>query len=167
MASVNKVILVGNLGKDPEARFFPSGQKYVSFSLATSDHWKDKTTGEPKDRTEWHNITIHNDTLVGVAETYLKKGSKVYIEGQLQTRKWVDGKTGANHYATDVVLPRFKGNLTLLDFKNDSGDDQNQPQSFNSNYGQPNTSSSYVHSPGNLNDDNRGNAYGLEDEIPF
>ena len=166
MASVNKVILIGNLGKDPQARFFQSGQKYVSFPLATSEHWTDKTTGERKDRTEWHNVTIHNDILVGVAETYLKKGSKVYVEGQLQMRKWTD-QSGIERSATNVVLQRFKGSLVLLDFKKDSDGDNHQPSP--SDHGQPNTSSSYVHSPGSLSidDDNRGNAYGLEDDIPF
>ena len=158
MASVNKVILIGYLGKDPQARFFQSGQKYVSFPLATSEHWTDKTTGERKDRTEWHNVTIHNDILVGVAETYLKKVSRVYVEGQLQMRKWTD-QSGIERSATNVVLQRFKGSLVLLDFKKDSEGDNHQP----------NTSSSYVHNPGSLNidDDNLGNAYGLEDDIPF
>jgi single-strand DNA-binding protein len=120
--SVNKVILVGNLGKDPESRRFPSGGQVVSFTLATSESWRDKATGERKEKTEWHNISIFNEGLCKVAEQYLKKGSKVYIEGQLQTRKWQD-KDGNDRYTTDVVLQGFNSNMTLLDGRSD-GDDR-------------------------------------------
>lgn len=122
MSSVNKVILIGNLGKDPESRRFPSGGQVVSFSLATSESWRDKATGERKEKTEWHNVSIFNEGLCKVAEQYLKKGSKVYIEGQLQTRKWQD-KDGNDRYTTDVVLQGFNSNLTLLDGRQSSEDD--------------------------------------------
>jgi single-strand DNA-binding protein len=112
--SVNKVILVGNLGKDPETRRLNSGDPVVNLRIATSENWKDKATGERKERTEWHNVVIFNENLARVAEQYLKKGSKVYIEGQLQTRKWQD-QSGVEKYTTEVVLQRFRGELTLLD----------------------------------------------------
>jgi len=112
--SVNKVILVGNLGKDPEVRRLNSGDQVVSFTLATSENWRDKNSGERKERTEWHNVVIFNENLGKVVEQYCKKGSKVYVEGQLQTRKWQD-KDGNDRYTTEVVLQRFRGELTLLD----------------------------------------------------
>jgi len=114
--SVNKVILIGNLGRDPEVRTLPSGDRVVSFSLATTESWRDKTTGERRDRTEWHNISIFNENLGKIAEQYCRKGSKVYLEGQLQTREYTD-KDGNQRKATDVVLQRFRGELTLLDSK--------------------------------------------------
>ena len=112
--SVNKVILIGNLGKDPEVRNAQDGSKIVSFSVATSESWKDKQSGERKDRTEWHRVVLFNDRLGEVAEKYLRKGSKVYIEGSLQTRKWTD-TNNVERYSTEVVLSRFRGELTLLD----------------------------------------------------
>ena len=112
--SVNKVILVGNLGKDPEVRRMGSGEPVVNLSVATSESWKDKATGERKEKTEWHSVVIFNENLARVAEQYLKKGSKVYVEGQLQTRKWTD-QQGQEKYTTEVVLQRFRGELTLLD----------------------------------------------------
>ena len=118
--SVNKVILVGNLGKDPESRSLPSGSKVVTFSLATSENWKDKTSGERREKTEWHNIAIFNDNLGRVAEQYLRKGSKVYIEGQLQTRKWQD-QSGNDRYTTEIVLQQYRGELTLLDSRSEGG----------------------------------------------
>jgi len=118
--SVNKVILLGNLGKDPEVRSFQNGGKSVSFPLATSESWKDKATGERKDRTQWHNVVIFNDNLGSVAERYLKKGSKVYVEGQLESRKYQD-QSGQERYITEVVLRQFRGELALLDGKGDSG----------------------------------------------
>ena len=114
MASVNKVILVGNLGKDPETRTFANGGKVVSFSLATSENWKDRASGERKEKTEWHNISIFSDGLAGVAERFLRKGSKVYIEGQLETRKWQD-QSGNDRYTTDIVLRQFNSSMVLLD----------------------------------------------------
>src|SRR5919205_90348 len=112
--SVNKVILVGNLGKDPEVRRLNSGEPVVNLRIATSESWKDKATGERRERTEWHSVVIFNENLARVAEQFLKKGSKVYIEGQLQTRKWQD-QSGQEKYTTDVVLQRFRGELTILD----------------------------------------------------
>src|SRR5687767_1621995 len=112
--SVNKVILVGNLGRDPEVRRLNSGEPVVNLRVATSESWKDKATGERKEKTEWHSVVIFNENLARVAEQYLKKGSKVYLEGQLQTRKWTD-QQGQEKYTTEVVLQRFRGELTLLD----------------------------------------------------
>ena len=112
--SVNKVILVGNLGRDPEVRRTGNGDPIVSFSVATAESWKDKATGERKERTEWHNVTIFNEALGKIAEQYCKKGSKVYLEGQLQTREYTD-KDGNQRKATEVVLQRYRGELTLLD----------------------------------------------------
>ncbi|MDP9128027.1 MAG: single-stranded DNA-binding protein [Pseudomonadota bacterium] len=112
--SVNKVILVGNLGKDPEIRSFQNGGRVASFSVATSESWKDKASGERKERTEWHRISVFNENLVGIVERYLKKGAKVYVEGQLETRKWTD-KEGQDKYTTEVVLRPFRGELTMLD----------------------------------------------------
>ena len=118
--SVNKVILVGNLGKDPESRSFQNGGKVVSFSVATSENWKDKNSGERKDKTEWHNVSIFSEGLARVAEQYVKKGSKVYLEGQLETRKWQD-KDGNDRYTTDVVLRNFNSSMVLLDSRESSG----------------------------------------------
>jgi single-strand DNA-binding protein len=118
--SLNKVILIGNLGKDPEIRFAPDNSKIATFSIATSESWKDKSTGERKDKTEWHKIVIFNPNLAEITEKYIKKGSKVYVEGQLQTRKWTD-QQGVEKYTTEVVLSRFKGELTMLDNANASG----------------------------------------------
>jgi single-strand DNA-binding protein len=112
--SLNKVMLIGNLGKDPEVRTFQNGGKVCNFSIATSESWKDKNTGERQEKTEWHNIAIFNEGLAGVAERYLKKGSKVYIEGQLQTRKWQD-QNGNDRYSTEVVLRGPNSVMTMLD----------------------------------------------------
>jgi len=112
--SVNKVILVGNLGRDPEVRRLNSGEPVVNLRVATSETWKDKGSGERKEKTEWHSVVIFNENLARVAEQYLKKGSKVYLEGQLQTRKWTD-QSGVEKYTTEVVLQRFRGELTILD----------------------------------------------------
>jgi single-strand DNA-binding protein len=112
--SVNKVILIGNLGQDPEVRTFQSGGRVVNLRIATSETWKDKTSGERKERTEWHTVAIFNEPLGKIAEQYLRKGSKVYLEGQLETRKWQD-QSGADRYATEVVVRPFRGELTLLD----------------------------------------------------
>ena len=114
--SVNKVILVGNLGKDPEIRSLGSGDRVANLTLATSESWRDKASGEKKEKTEWHRVVIFNKNLADVAEKYLKKGAKVYVEGQLQTRKWTD-KDGAEKYSTEVVLQNFRGELTMLDGK--------------------------------------------------
>jgi single-strand DNA-binding protein len=112
--SVNKVILVGNLGKDPEVRSSQDGTKIVNFSLATSESWNDKTSGERKERTEWHRVVVFNERIADVVEKYVRKGSKVYVEGSLQTRKWTD-QSGQDKYTTEVVIGRFRGELTMLD----------------------------------------------------
>jgi single-strand DNA-binding protein len=112
--SVNKVILIGNLGKDPEVRSMQNGGKVVNLSIATSESWRDKNSGERQEKTEWHRVVIFNEKLGEVAEKYLKKGAKVYVEGALQTRKWTDN-SGAEKYSTEVVLQRFRGELTMLD----------------------------------------------------
>jgi single-strand DNA-binding protein len=112
--SVNKVILVGNLGRDPESRSFQNGGKVVNLRIATSESWKDRTSGERREKTEWHSVAIFNENLANIAERYLRKGSKVYIEGQLQTRKWQD-QSGQDRYATEVVLQNFNGTMVLLD----------------------------------------------------
>ena len=117
--SVNKVILVGNLGRDPEVRYAQDGSKIVTLSVATSESWKDKQTGERKDKTEWHRVVIFNDRLAEICEKYLKKGSKLYLEGQLQTRKWTD-QSGQEKFTTEVVLSKYRGELTLLDGRSDS-----------------------------------------------
>lgn len=113
MSSVNKVTILGTLGRDPEIKSFPSGDRIAELSVATSERWTDKSSGEKKDKTTWHKVVIRNDALVKVAENYLSKGSKVYIEGQLQTREWTD-KDGSKRYATEIVIGKFKGELTLL-----------------------------------------------------
>ena len=118
--SVNKVILIGNLGRDPEVRRTNSGDAVVSFSVATTESWRDKGTGERKDRTEWHNVVIFNENLGKVAEQYCKKGSKIYLEGQLQTREFTD-RDGNQRKATEIVLQRFRGELTLLDSRGGGG----------------------------------------------
>jgi single-strand DNA-binding protein len=118
--SVNKVILIGNLGKDPEARSMNNGGEVVSFSIATSESWNDKQSGEKRDKTEWHNIVIFNENLGRIAKQYLRKGSSVYVEGQLQTRKWTD-QSGADRYTTEIVLQRFRGELTLLGSRDGGG----------------------------------------------
>jgi single-strand DNA-binding protein len=118
--SVNKVILVGNVGRDPEVRRLNSGEPVASFSVATAETWRDKASGERRERTEWHNVVIFNENLAKIAEQYLKKGSKVYLEGQLQTRKYTD-KNGQERQTTEVVLQRYRGELTLLDSRGGGG----------------------------------------------
>jgi single-strand DNA-binding protein len=118
--SVNKVILVGNLGKDPESRSFQNGGEVVSFSVATSESWKDRNSGERKEKTEWHNVSIFSEGLARVAKNYLRKGSKVYLEGQLETRKWQD-QSGNDRYSTDVVLRQYNSAMVLLDSREGGG----------------------------------------------
>ncbi|MDJ0895012.1 MAG: single-stranded DNA-binding protein [Alphaproteobacteria bacterium] len=118
--SVNKVILVGNLGRDPEVRTLNSGSRVANLSLATSERWRDRNSGEMQERTEWHRVVIFDDKLCDVAEKYLRKGSKVFVEGQLQTRKWTD-QSGQERYTTEVVLQRFRGELTMLDGRGEGG----------------------------------------------
>jgi single-strand DNA-binding protein len=139
--SVNKVILIGNLGADPEVKSFQNGGKVCNLRVATSETWKDKNTGERKEKTEWHTVAIFNDGLVGIAERYLRKGSKVYLEGKLQTRKWQD-QNGADKYSTEVVLQGFDGTLTMLD----------GPQADGGGYSKPNNQGS-APPPADLDDD--------------
>ncbi len=126
--SVNKVILIGNLGRDPEVRHTNDGLPIVNMSLATSESWRDRTSGERRERTEWHRVVIFNEKLGEVAQKYLRKGSKVYIEGQLQTRKWTD-QQGVEKYSTEVVLQRYRGELTMLDTRSGGG------ESYGESYG--------------------------------
>ena len=156
--SINKVILVGNLGKDPEVRATQDGREICNITLATSENWKDKSTGERKEKTEWHRVVIFNEGLVRVAKKNHKKGSKVYIEGQLQTRKWTN-KEGQDQYSTEVVLQNYNGNLTMLDSPRDrqgGGDAGGYSQSGNASYG---SSSSPQRA--------RVAEAELDDEIPF
>ena len=127
--SVNKVIIMGNLGKDPEIRNFPNGGRVCNFSVATSESWRDKNSGEKQERTQWHNISILSEPLVNIAERFLKKGSKVYLEGQLETRKWQDN-SGSDRFSTEIVLRPYKGEITLIDNKADSNI-SNEPISNN------------------------------------
>ena len=150
--SVNKVTLVGNLGRDPEIRAMQNGDKIVQLSVATSDRWKDKNSGEQRERTEWHRVVIFNDALGRIAEQYLKKGSTVYLEGQLQTRKWTDQQSGQEKYTTEVVLQRYRGELTLLG----SRPDNRVENQYN------NTQADQPDQIGNTNI-----ASDLDDEIPF
>ncbi|MBO6901854.1 MAG: single-stranded DNA-binding protein [Rhizobiaceae bacterium] len=158
--SVNKVILVGNLGADPEIRRLNSGDPVVNMRIATSETWRDRQSGERRERTEWHNVVIFNDNLAKVAEQYLKKGAKVYIEGQLQTRKWQD-QTGQDRYTTEVVLQKFRGELQMLDSRGQGGDGgqvgyDRGGSSRGSDFGQ----SSPVEDRGRASAD-------MDDEIPF
>ena len=123
--SVNKVILVGNVGQDPEVRQFQNGGQVCSFSLATSETWKDKNTGERRERTEWHRVSVFNEGLIRVIQNYVKKGSKLYVEGQLETRKWQD-QNGQDRYSTEVVLRGYGGNITMLDGRSEGGGGQRQ-----------------------------------------
>jgi single-strand DNA-binding protein len=127
--SVNKVILVGNLGRDPEVRMTQDGVKIVNLSVATSEQWRDRDTQERKEKTEWHRVVIFNEKLADVADKYLRKGSKIYVEGQLQTRKWTD-QNGQERYSTEVVVPRFRGEITMLDTKGQGGTSGGDIESF-------------------------------------
>ncbi len=153
MSSVNKVILIGHLGKDPESRSFQTGGKVVNFRLATAERWKDRTTGEQKERTEWHSVAIMNEGLAGIAERFLRKGSKVYVEGQLRTRKWQD-QQGVDRYTTEIVIGAFNGALQLLD--------KAQADPGRNDY------SSYADTPGGGSSAGDGGfPDDLDDEVPF
>ena len=132
--SVNKVILIGNLGRDPEIRSMQNGDRIANLSIATSEQWRDKASGERKEKTEWHRVVIFNDNLVKVAEQYLKKGSKVYIEGSIQTRKWSD-QSGQEKYSTEIVLQKFRGELTMLDGRGDGERDSGGGGDYGGGYG--------------------------------
>jgi single-strand DNA-binding protein len=172
--SVNKVILVGNLGRDPEIRSTQDGQRIANFTLATSESWRDRTSGERKERTEWHRVAIFNENLVGVAEKYLRKGSKVYVEGQLQTRKWQD-QQGQERYTTEIVLSRFRGELTMLDGARDGAGRGGMAEGGFDDYGaEPAMASSSRAAPmgaGSMGNGGRGGrsstANDLDDDIPF
>ena len=153
--SVNKVILVGNLGRDPEVRHTQDGKPIVNMSLATSEQWRDKNSGERREKTEWHRVVIFNERLGEVAQKYLRKGSKIYLEGQLQTRKWTD-QQGVEKYSTEVVLQNFRGELTMLDSRGEGGGDSGGGGSFGSGGG------------GGMDEPGPSSMGGdLDDEIPF
>ncbi len=156
--SVNKVILVGNVGQDPEVRQFQNGGQVCSFSLATSENWKDKNTGERREKTEWHRISVFNEGLIRVVQNYVKKGSKLYIEGQLETRKWQD-QNGQDRYSTEVVLRGFGATLTMLDSRNSGGGGYAQDSVGYGNQGQGGARQ-MDGPPQNFNQD-------FDDEIPF
>jgi single-strand DNA-binding protein len=158
--SVNKVILIGNLGRDPEVRQTQDGNPIVNMSIATSETWRDKGSGERRERTEWHRVVIFNERLAEVAQKYLKKGSKVYIEGQLQTRKWAD-QSGQEKYTTEVVLQRFRGELTMLDGRGEGGG------GGGGDYGGGAPSGGGGTSGGGGGRSGGGGAPDFDDEIPF
>ena len=156
--SINKVTLIGNLGKDPEVRHTQDGAPIVTLAIATSDSWKDKATGEKREKTEWHRVVIFNEHLCKVAENYLKKGSKIYIEGSLQTRKWTDN-AGVEKYSTEVVLQRYNGELTMLDGRVDTGG-YSQDGGSSDNYNQAASGGGGGPAPASEKP-------GFDDEIPF
>ena len=164
--SVNKVILIGNLGKDPEARSMSNGGEVVSFSLATSENWNDKASGERKEKTEWHNIVIFNENLGRIAKQYLRKGSSVYLEGQLQTRKWTD-QNGNDKYTTEVVLQRFRGELTLLGGR-EGGGSSSGGSGGGANWGEDRGSNPFG-SGASKGQSGGGSAFDsdLDDDVPF
>ena len=169
--SVNKVILVGNLGADPEIRRLNSGEPVVNIRVATSESWRDKTSGERKEKTEWHNVVIFNEQLAKVAEQYLKKGAKVYVEGQLQTRKWQD-QTGNDRYTTEVVLQKFRGELQMLDARGQGeggqvGSYAGGGSSRGSDFGQSGPGENLNRGGGGGNKGGGGSSRELDDEIPF
>ncbi|KQU99966.1 single-stranded DNA-binding protein [Mesorhizobium sp. Root695] len=172
--SVNKVILVGNLGADPEIRRLNSGEPVVNIRIATSESWRDKNSGERKEKTEWHNVVIFNEGIAKVAEQYLKKGMKVYVEGQLQTRKWQD-QTGADKYTTEVVLQKFRGELQMLDARGQGEGGQvggyaGGGSSRGSDFGQSSPSESFNRGGGGnapRGGGGGGSSRELDDEIPF
>ena len=157
--SVNKVILVGNLGRDPEVRSMQNGGQIVHLSVATSENWRDRESGERREKTEWHRVVIFNENLGKIAQQYLRKGSKVYLEGQLQTRKWTDN-SGVEKYTTEVVLQRYRGELTMLDSRNQDGG------GFGGGGGFQNGGSGGYDSGSGGGGSDYGNA-DLDDEIPF
>lgn len=166
--SVNKVILIGNLGRDPEVRSFPNGGKVCNLRIATSENWKDRNTGERREKTEWHSVAIFSEPLARIAEQYLRKGSKVYIEGQLETRKWQD-QSGQDRYSTEVVLRPYRGELTLLDGRDGGGSGGGGGGGYGGG-----ASGGYGDERGGGYPDDRGGPSGgyggggdVDDEIPF
>jgi single-strand DNA-binding protein len=167
--SVNKVILIGNLGRDPEVRNFPNGGKVCNLRIATSENWKDRNTGERRERTEWHSVAIFSEPLVRVAEQYLRKGSKIYIEGQLETRKWQD-QSGAERYTTEVVLRPYTSTLTMLDGRGEGGGNGGGGN-YGGGYGGP-SDGGYDSAPsdsgfGGGSSGGGGSSRDFDDEIPF
>ncbi len=158
--SINKVILIGNVGNDPEIRSMQNGDKLANLSIATSESWKDKGSGERKEKTEWHRVVVFNDHLVSVIERFVSRGTKLYIEGQLQTRKWTDNQ-GIEKYTTEIVLQRFRGELALLDSRGSGGGNSNYPSNNNNSFNGPDPSASL----GSM--DNNAPAIDLDDDIPF
>jgi len=158
--SINKVILIGNLGRDPEARTMQDGNQMVNLSLATSESWRDKNSGERREKTEWHRVVIFNERLAEVAQKYLRKGSKVYIEGQLQTRKWTD-QSGVEKYSTEVVLQRYRGELTMLDTRGGGGGEYGGQDSYGGGAVQPAAGGGEGEAAAS------GGGGDLDDEIPF
>ncbi|WGM30417.1 single-stranded DNA-binding protein [Brevundimonas sp. NIBR11] len=163
--SVNKVILIGNLGRDPEIRSMPNGDRIANLSIATSEQWRDKASGERKEKTEWHRVVIFNDNIVKVVENYVKKGTTVYIEGALQTRKWTD-QQGVEKYSTEIVVGRFKGELTLLGGR---GDGAGQGGGYGGSGGRSNDDdySSGFSTGGANKPSGPKESYDLNDDIPF
>lgn len=149
--SVNKVILIGNVGRDPEFTQSQDGRRFARISLATSERWRDKGSGERREQTEWHRIVVFNENLVDVVERFVKKGSRIYVEGQLQTRKWQD-QSGQDRYSTEIVLGRFRGEITLLDIKDDAGGERPRPARAHDREGNRTTAYSGA-SPADLDDD--------------
>ncbi|WP_050522293.1 single-stranded DNA-binding protein [Pseudorhodobacter wandonensis] len=167
--SVNKVIIVGNLGRDPEVRTFGNGGKVVNLNIATSESWRDKASGERKERTEWHRVSILNEALGKIAEQYLRKGSTVYIEGQLETRKWQD-QSGAEKYTTEIVLRPFRGELTLLGGRNEGGSGggyEDRGGYDGGASGGSGSSGGYGRSGGGASSGGGGGRSDMDDEIPF
>jgi single-strand DNA-binding protein len=164
MAGVNKVILVGRLGRDPEVRSFQNGGKIVNLRLATSETWLDKQTGERKERTEWHSVSIQNEGLAKVAEQYLRKGSQVYIEGKLETRKWQD-QSGQDRYSTEVVLRAYGGELALLDSRQDGGGNGGRSDDRGGSSGGGQGGGRSSGSGGSTG--GKGSPADIDDEIPF
>ncbi|SDW71581.1 single-stranded DNA-binding protein [Roseicitreum antarcticum] len=168
--SVNKVILIGNLGRDPEVRNFPNGGKVCNLRIATSERWRDKATGENREKTEWHSVAIFAEPLVRVAEQYLRKGSKVYIEGQLETRKWQD-QSGADRYSTEVVLRPFRSELTMLDGRNDGagggGGDMRGGDPYAGGGGSGGGAAGGAGSRGGRDQGGYSGPSDMDDEIPF
>ena len=161
--SVNKVILIGNLGRDPEVRTFQNGGKVCNLRIATSETWKDRNTGERRERTEWHNVAIFSEPLVRVAEQYLRKGSKIYVEGQLETRKWQD-QSGQDRYTTEVVLRPYRSELTMLDGRGGGGGDYGGGPQGGGDYGGGPSGGDY--DGGGAPGGGRGSP-DMDDEIPF
>ena len=164
--SVNKVILIGNLGRDPEVRRLSSGEPVVNLRIATSETWKDKATGERKEKTEWHSVVIFNENIARVAEQYLKKGSTVYIEGQLQTRKWTD-QSGVEKYSTEIVLQRFRGEMTLLGGRASGGDSGYDDQGGGGDFGRSSPMESRRPAPAMSGGGGGSRHNDLDDDIPF